>query len=302
MTTEKEEKTIQIHFRVSKNEYDIIFFGSSHAYCSFNPLKIWEATGVKSYIFATQQQPLWATYYYMKDAFKRQSPDIAFLDVFMFSKNDEYYDEGVNYTFCDNMPFSFDKIRLAAVSAPKGERFGLLFRIVKYHSRWNELTETDYEYRKGNMHDYSKGQYILTSVCPDAVYYDVENVAGRAELSDKNRLYLDKIIKLCREKNVRLVLVNTPSNMTLEEKEYYNSVKDIAGENGVEYVDYNADFEKIGLDIKTDFFDKAHLNVYGSEKFTDYFIKNTDYFSGKQRTDSDWESDLARYSEEKKAK
>ena len=71
-----------------ENEYDVMFFGSSNAYCSFNPLVLWEKTGVKSYVFATQQQPVWATYHYMVDALKTQDLDLAVVDILMFSKND----------------------------------------------------------------------------------------------------------------------------------------------------------------------------------------------------------------------
>ena len=285
-----------------KNEYDVIFFGSSNTYCSFNPLVIWEKTGVKSYVFATQQQPVWATYYYMKDAFKRQSPDIAVMDVLMLSKNDEYYDDGVNYTFCDNMPFSIDKVRLARVSAPKGERLGLVIRLLKYHTRWNELTKEDFEYRKKNMSDYSKGFYMLTSKTDKAVHYDLEGVTETESLSEKNREYLDKIISLCKEKNVRLMLVKAPSNSTGEEKRYYNEVEKIAVEQGVEFIDYNMCYDEIGLDMAKDFFDERHLNIYGAEKFTDFFVRTTGYFDGKKRADDDWREDYNRYVAERDKK
>ena len=285
-----------------KNEYDVIFFGSSNAYCSFNPLVIWEKTGVKSYVFATQQQPMWATYYYMKDAFKRQSPDIAVLDILMLSKDDEYYDDGVNYTFCDNMPFSIDKAKLAYVSAPKGERLGLVFRFLKYHTRWNELKKEDFEYRKRDMTDYSKGFYVLTSTYKNPARYNLENVTECTELSDKNREYFEKIIELCREKNVRLMLVKTPSNSTAEEKKYYNEAEKIAVENGIEFVDYNMLYDGIGLDMETDFFDERHLNIYGAEKFTEYFVETTEYFKDKMREDEDWRADYDRYIAERDKK
>ncbi len=282
-----------------ENEYDIIFFGSSHAYCSFNPLVIWKETGVKSYVFATQQQPVWATYYYMKDAFSRQKPDIAVFDVLMMSENREYYDDGVNYTFCDNMPFSMDKVRLAYASAPKGERAGLLVRFIKYHSRWNEISEQDFTYRKENMSDYSKGYYVLTSRCNDAVHEDLENVTDCAPVSEKNMEYFEKIIELCKEKNVRLLLVKAPSNATAEEQRYYNTVEKIAKEKGIEFVDYNMRFDEIGFDMENDFFDKRHLNIYGAEKFTKYFIRTTPYFDGKECTDTEWQGDYDRYLSEK---
>ena len=285
-----------------KNEYDVIFFGSSNTYCSFNPLVIWDKTGVKSYVFATQQQPMWATYYYMKDAFKRQSPDLAVLDILMLSKNDEYYDDGVNYTFCDNMPFSIDKVRLAYASAPKGERLGLVFRFFKYHTRWSELEKEDFEYRKGNMSDYSKGFYVLTSKTGKAVHTELEDVTDTLPITEKNREYLEKIIELCRDKDVRLIMVKAPSNSTEEEKMYYNEVEKIAKENGVEFVDYNMCYDEIGLNMKEDFFDERHLNIFGAEKFTDYFVRTCAYFNGKTRSDNDWQEDYDRYIEERDKK
>ncbi len=282
-----------------KNEYDVIFFGSSNAYCSFNPLVIWKETGVKSYVFATQQQPIWATYYYMKDAFKRQSPDLAVVDCLMLSKNEEYYDDGVNYTFCDNMPFSWDKVNLARVSAKKGDRLGLILRFVKYHSRFAEIKKEDFEYRKKNMRDYSKGYYVLTSTKSDVKRVDTKNVTDRKELFPKNRLYLEKIIELCKNRNIKLLLVKTPSNSTEEEKAYYNEVERIAKDNDVEFVDYNILYEEIGLDLTEDFFDDGHLNTKGAEKFSTYFVQNTDYFNGKFSGNSDWQTDYEKYVKER---
>lgn len=285
-----------------KDEYDVMFFGSSNTYCSFNPLVIWEETGVKSYVFATQQQPLWATYYYMKDAFKHQKPKLAVLDVLMCSKDDEYCDDGVNYTFCDNMPFSKNKLDLVRVSAPKGRRLGLVLRFLKYHSRWNELTKEDFAYRKKNMSDYSKGFYVLTSVSNNAKHTDLKNVKDSTPLSDKNSEYLYKIIELCKSKNVHLMLVKAPSNSTEEEKKYYNTIKKIAEDNSLEFVDYNMLYSKIKLDLATDFFDERHLNVYGAEKFTKYFVKTTNYFEDKTCRDNDWQDDYDRYVAERDKK
>ncbi len=283
-----------------KNEYEVMFFGSSNAYCSFNPLTLWKETGVKSYVLATQQQPIWATYHYMKDAFKTQHPKLAVVDILMISKNDEYYDDGVNYTFCDNMPLSENKIRLAMVSAPKGERAGLLCRFIKYHSRWSELTEEDFSYRKSEMSDFSKGFCTLTSINPDAAHFDVSKVTKTAKLSEKNEKYLYKIIELCRENGIELMLVKTPSNCTEEEKSYYNSVMEIAEAEGVDFVDYNLYYDEIGLDMKHDFFDTTHLNIYGADKFTRYFKDTVGYFENRVCGGDDWNEEYDMYSEMKK--
>ena len=278
-----------------EDEYDVMFFGSSHAYASFNPLLLWEKTGVKSYVFATQQQPVWATYHYMVDAFSRQDLDVAVMDVLMFSRNEEYHDDGVNYTFCDNMPFSKNKLELIKASAPEGERFNLGCRFMKYHSRWNELTQADFEYRRSQMEDYSKGYCVLTAACDDAVAQEAEGVLEEAEITEKNLFYLNKIIDLCEEQGVELMLVKTPSNATKEQKMYYNAVEAVAREHGLDFVDYNLCYDEIGLDLSRDFYDKAHLNVLGAEKFTKYFAENTEYFAEKSRNDEDWAEELAKY-------
>lgn len=282
-----------------ENEYEVMFFGSSNTYCSFNPLVIWNKTGVKSYVFATQQQPIWATYHYMVDAFKTQKPELVVMDVLMLSKNDEVYDDGVNYTFCDNMPLSKNKVELAMVSAPKGERFGLLCNFVKYHSRWNELSRMDFEYKKEEMRDYSKGFCVLTGIYDgEIVRADVRNVGDARDLLPKNAEYLKRIIDLCKAQGVHLMLVKTPSNATEEEKKCYNSVEKIAEANGVEFIDYNLCYEDIGLDIDKDFYDASHLNAWGGEKFSEYFAETVDFFKGKEKNNDDWTEDYEKYLKE----
>lgn len=280
-----------------RNEYDVMYFGSSNTYCSFNPLVVWEKTGVKSYVFATQQQPTWATYHYIVDAMKTQDIKLCVVDVLMFSKAEEYYDDGVNYTFLDNMPFSKNKLELIKASAPSGERFPLACRFMKYHSRWNELKSADFEYDRKEMSDYSKGFYVLPTRFEGAETTNLDDVIGENPLTEKNLYYLNKIIELCRENGVELMLVKTPSNATEEEKKYYNSVERVAKENGVTFVDYNMQYEEIGFNFETDFFDDSHLNVAGAEKFTKYFVENTEYFDGMVRQDEDWKNEWGKYVE-----
>ena len=78
-----------------ENEFDLIYLGSSNTYCSFSPLVVWNKIGVKSYVLATQQQPVWASYYYLRECLKTQRPHVVVMDTLMFSKHQEYYDDGV---------------------------------------------------------------------------------------------------------------------------------------------------------------------------------------------------------------
>ena len=101
-----------------QNEYDVMFFGSSNTYCSFNPLVMYEENGTKSYILATQNQPVWASYTYMKEALKTQKPKLLVMDILAFTYEEEYADEGVTHSYMDDLPLTKNKLELAEVSAP----------------------------------------------------------------------------------------------------------------------------------------------------------------------------------------
>ena len=86
-------------------------------------------------------------------------------------------------------------------------------------------------------------------------------------------LYLNKIIDLAQEEDIRLVLLKAPSNATAEEKMFYNGVARVADARGGDYIDYNDDqlYKEVGLDLMTDFYDQRHLNESGMKKFVAHF-------------------------------
>lgn len=292
--------TTKIHgfFNSKPDKYDVIFCGSSHAYCSFNPLVIGEETGHSSYTIATQKQPLWATYYYIKEAIKRQNPSLIVLDCFAFSLTDEYADDATNYTFTDDFPFGINKLRMINESAPREKRFDLLFRFTKYHSRWSELTSEDFNYKPSELSDYLYGYCMLTDTKSDLVRRTDTNYVTTPS-SDKNELWFKKIIELCKEENVELMIVKTPLNENDGERGYFERANGIADANGIEFVRFNDYFDEIGLDITSDFFDRAHLNHKGADKFSRYFAKN--YLSDitpKRELDDEFYTNLRRYKRE----
>lgn len=254
-----------------EDEFEVMFFGSSHAYAAFSPLRLWEDTGVKSYVFATQRQPLWATYAYMKDAFQRQSPSLAVVECNMAMDTEEYYDEGVTYSYMDDMPFSLNKVRLAWVSAPDmEERVELLCNFIKYHGRWTDLEDADYEFDRKSLRDPYKGYVFLEPQETEQPRPAIETVSSSTPLLEKNEYWLRKIIALCEKEGVPLWLVKSPSNLTLEEKGYLNTVAAIAAECGVPFDDFNEKYDEIGL-APSFFYDEHHLDARGAAKYTDWF-------------------------------
>ena len=289
-------------FYNEEDRFEVMYFGPSHAYAAFSPLAIWEETGVKSYVLATQQQPMWATYTYVKEALKTQSPALGVVEVCMAFSDQEYFAEKdtipVSYAYMDDLALSWDKVKLAGQSAPDWEsRFGLLFNFMMYHSRWKEMHRSDFTFRRSQVRDPYKGFVMLAPQETPQPRPPIETVGGTTPLLEKNQYWLEEIIKLCQEKGVELWLIKTPCNLELEEKPMLNTVKATAERYNVPFHDFNEDYYSMGL-TQDMFYDAHHLDALGADRFSRYFAGVLAVARPNLETDPDnvaWAADLEEY-------
>lgn len=289
-------------FYNEEDRFEVMYFGPSHAYAAFSPLAIWEETGVKSYVLATQQQPMWATYTYVKEALKTQSPALVVVEFRMAFSDQEYFAEKdtipVSYAYMDDLALSWDKVKLAGQSAPDWEsRFGLLFNFMMYHSRWNDLHREDFTFRRDEARDPYKGFVMLEPQEPLQPRPASETVTQAVPLLEKNQYWLEEIIKLCQEEGIELWLIKSPSNLELEEKALLNTVEETARRYNVPFHDFNVDYADIGLD-ESMFFDAHHLDALGAGKFSRYFAHILQSARPNLKTDPGdpvWAADLEVY-------
>ena len=123
-----------------ENSLDVIFFGSSQLYADIAPAVLFKEYGIVSYDFCANEQPLWITYFYIKEALKHQNPDVVVVDVFTVYGED-YEAEGINHFSLDDLPMSLNKIEAIQVAVPAGERYSYYFPLAKYHNTWTDLYE-----------------------------------------------------------------------------------------------------------------------------------------------------------------
>lgn len=263
-------------YNEDRESLDAIVLGSSHAYCSLDPILFQEESGLSSYVFATQQQPLWITYHYMIEALKLQKPRFIAVEIHMaaYSQGD-YLDEATNHAAIDPIPFSKNKIDMIYSAADKGHRKNYIFHIMKYHSRWSQLNKEDFKRTYKKSLDPLKGYVMLEEFNPDASFQDYSHLQEARPALAKNSLYINKIIQLAEKEGIKLLLFKAPSNASESEKIFYNSVAEIAHKNQVPYIDFNTSYhyKAMGIDLARDFYDDKHLNTSGVEKFLPYFTK-----------------------------
>lgn len=279
-----------------EDEFSVMFFGSSHGYASFSPPELWHETGIKSYVFATQQQPMWATYYYIREALKTQSPELIVVEVNTITEEKTYASFDVVHSYLDDLPPSLNKLRLIADSAEGEDRLEYLFPLVRYHDRWDELTAADLTLDRSALRDARRGYVLL----PATGFQPEPPCAGSpgAELPEKSLAWLMRICELCAEQGIDLWLVKAPSNARQAEADMFLALADRLADTDVPFDDFTLRGGELGIDVTTDYYDQRHLNAAGAMKFTDAFAALlTERYPGLTRAPDDaaWQADYEQY-------
>lgn len=241
------------------NTLDFVFVGSSQLYAAIAPNVLFEEFGMTSYDFAANEQPMWISYHYIKEALAHQNPKAIVLDVFTMYGN-EYEKEGATHINLDDLPWNLNKIHAIQASVPKGERGAFYFELVKYHDTWNMLDKhkvmSSFWDERNVYRGYSP--FVVPRVYAETAPQDVIDQIEREPMGDMAKEWLDKIIELTRQEGVDLILIKTP-NGHADRQKLYLSVEDYAKEQGVPFLNMNTVFDG-----------EAHINIIHAEKVTRY--------------------------------
>ncbi|NBJ96347.1 hypothetical protein D5282_03220 [bacterium 1xD8-48] len=253
-----------------ENAIDVVMMGTSHVHCGVNTAFLWEKYGIASYDYSGAEQPLWMTYFYLKELYKYQTPKVVVVDMYAPArfKEDYQYDWIAENIY--GMKFSLNKLEMLSVSAEPAKIPSYFPSFAVYHSRYDDLGEEDFDnfFWDWEKKESFKGFTPYWNVRPQQrpEIYEEENDG----LTEKSEKYLRKIISLTKKNNTRLVLMVTPYIITNDDMRAYNKIAEIAGEEGITFINYCEYFDEIGLDFEKDFNDESHLNYWGSCKFTDF--------------------------------
>lgn len=251
------------------NNFDVLFFGSSHMEVFVSPLELWNKYGFTSYNFGNPEEGLAVTYWVIKNAININKPKIIVLDTYMFGFNDSYISEEIVHYGLDAFPISKTKIdAINDLTDDFNIKTEMLFKLGNYHYRWKELDKGAFKntqkYMKGNM---SYGYWHTTHVNEFEQYQLTDDVADKKDnLFDID--YLDKIIKLCEKENIELVLVTTPHICSKQQQSINNLIEVIASEHNLPYINM-VKMNNI-IDARVDLYDEQHVNQSGMQKVTDY--------------------------------
>ena len=226
-----------------KDVIDVVVLGDSESYTSVSPMKLWQDTGISAYVCGQSGQKIQETYYMLKTALKNQSPKVVILET-----NTLFRQQGT----------------IKDVQTSIGELANYYFPVFRYHNSWKlllkekEVPQKDYKgfSIREAVNSYDGGEYM-------------NETDAKEEIPLFVRIYMDKIQKICKEREIELLLVSAPSPMNYNYQKH-NAIAEYAKEKGLSYLDLNLKKE-LGMNWKVDSMDKGdHLNLSGAHRVTAY--------------------------------
>lgn len=285
-------------------DHNVVFIGDCELYENISPVYLWENYGINSYIRGSAQQLIWQSYYLAEETVKMEHPDVIVFNVLSMKYN-EPQNEAYNRMTLDGMKWSSSKVDSIKASMTDEENFiDYVFPILRYHSRWSDLSAEDFKYMFHRDKVSFNGYYMRVDV---KAAEDVPEGRPLADyqFGDNSYYYLDKLTKLCKENDVKLVLVKAPTLYPYWYDEWDQQIKDYASANGLDYINFLELQDELGLDWSQDTYDGGlHLNLAGAQKLSDYVgnMLTTEYGIPDRRDESAlnayWDKVIERYNAE----
>ncbi|MDO4620425.1 MAG: hypothetical protein Q4B09_07390 [Lachnospiraceae bacterium] len=282
------EQRYQEFYSLPEGDVDLLFIGSSHSYCTFNPANF---PAYRGYQLGTPLQHADTSYYVLKDALKHQTPKIVVQEVYWDMLDDDF-DLKQASTFFSVL--DDDSIRKEYIDEvfPLAEKFKYSIPAIRYQSDYfayraakiNANLETAYGVAApkengsaGNEYYVNRGYVYCDTIMPEAEYDRTNQFktlnGNNLKISDTQTLYLKKIKTLCDQNNILLIFVTAPiapvsMNYIRNYHALHDQIASIADQLEVPYLDYN--LIDLGL-TDLNFRDDAHLNDSGVNIVDEHF-------------------------------
>ena len=255
-----------------KNSLDALFVGSSYAFCDIIPAKIYQDSGVTSYVIGAPSMPPRLMEYYLKEAYRTQSPQVVFIELtgVNYPAHTEYVEMNIGF-----MPFSGNRLAATFSCAAPEKRAGLLFPLYLYHDTWNTVTGAEIRDRLFN-----REPDIAAGYCYRDAAGDIPTDTAGATLTSEEAIYRDNLVALARMiafangRGAKVVCYLKADLVTLTEESLKKLRTDVTALGGDATFFYGNDFfTEMELDREQDFFDPSHMNYRGAKKFSAFLAR-----------------------------
>ena len=265
---------------------DVVTMGASDVYTSFASARAYKQYGFTSYPYATQSITASGMLTALKEVVRTQTPQLIVIEVnaFLYKEKKNESDEGHIRKLIDSVPFNQNKIDFVSEYIDPDQQLEYYVPLIKYHDLWKEypgqmrlvLSKLNQDNRG---HSYLKGFRTTTKSYkpPQKILNEkIVNEEGTLALNPTLEAELREMLDYCKEKNLNVLFMRVPHlvyKQTFDRVKRSNRAGEIIRSYGYDYLNLERDWKKLGLDLKTDFYNYDHMNIYGAVKMTNYLGK-----------------------------
>lgn len=273
-----------------KDFYDVIFVGTSITITNISNEEMYLKYGIAGTTIGAPSQPTYLSYYSLEEALKYQNPKVVMFDVNSLFYTEEELKKYVELDEQHYLHYTLDGLKnnLVKYKAFRQAKeltpwldFWNYFSFTYYnHANWEELHADNFQRSSsvkmnGNLMLMEPVENWVVSQSTLSTEKDEEALEYIPEI---NEHYLKKIVNLCSEKNILLVLIRGGGTYTWGK---YNKINSIAKQYDIPYIDLYGYETQMRFDLRENSWDGNHFNVSGAEKWTnvlgEYLIKNYEF-------------------------
>ena len=287
-----------------ENSLEVIIYGSSHAFRGVKPMEMYEKYGIGVYNYAWHWQKINTSKLFLQDSLLEQKPKVAVIETYHVDevledtdiKAEVFYSRYVH----DKRARSRYLRQCMGKKPSLDRRLSYFMPFALFHDNWSNLNQTSYKgLQPGGSSGLRKSMgFRYTDEVEEIEVYGY-HPEDQKSLSDKSLQELDEIVDICKANDIAVVFYVAPMSYAYA---YSDAMEQYAAENGCAFLDLTKNYEEVGLDGKTDYFDKGHLNISGANKVADYVGKylkeNYDLTDMRTVKDNIWEKALQEIAEE----
>ncbi len=285
---EDSETKVKNFFVEEKDTIDVVNIGASEIYTGFSPEYVWRNFGITSYNLATPGAPMRLAKSELQVALKRQHPKLFVISLNGVVYNDERStDEGFTRMWLDNIPQSKERWQAIREWFPEEQRKNYYLKLSKYHTNISDpkkikncITLSIKQLK--TMKDKNLVTLKTLSGIADTAGelknpVDATTYTTKLPLTLKTREQLIELLDYLKEENItNVVFVNMPryyDKQLIGTKGRINTAIDIVKAYGFDVYDFDKNLKEIGLNANSDYYNRGHLNIYGSQKMSKYFYE-----------------------------
>ena len=281
-----------MHDLYTQEDAEIVFVGASRYYRGIDPEVVDRYTNKKSLNIGSSAQTTKDTYYMLKEMFKTNSPKYVVIDV---NRRRLYDIEKLmsSQALISNTKMSTNKISWLTSIHNYEDYYNALFpgffratpeyifskepsKNIKQKTN-KRYREYDYDFFNTKQNAYKGRGYIYT----ERQYKEGQTGKKGAseqwdvrEVHEDKLVWLEKAVELCYQHDAKVLFASMPvayGNMHGNYQNYLDYANAYSQQLGIDFADFNLVKKSKFQRKDTYFYDRHHMNVYGSELFGETF-------------------------------